>query len=244
MLLTACVNPAGMAQTALQDAGVRLRQYVEAIRFYLDKYPFHILVVENTGVDLSPYFPDSVSEGRIECLTFNGNSFDRSLGKGYGEGLILNYAFTHSVMVGKFDYVMKVSGRHKVLNLNSIMAASEIFLDGNPRLIVCEAIPGKRFARSDCYIASRSFYEQYLNSDLRRCNDSRGVWFEHVLYDSICRACDDGYQFLQMPLALDQQGVSGTSGNEIKRTRMRRKLRFFARMLAYKAGWAALHKPL
>jgi len=234
LFLTACVHPKGMAQTALQDGDIRLQQYLDAIRFYLGHYSFKILVVENTEVDLSSYFQKEIEQGRLECLTFDGNSFDRSLGKGYGEGLIINYAFLHSSFIKECKYLIKVSGRHRVLNLNSIMTVSEWFLNAKDDLVVCEIDPKMNFARSDCYIASRFFYERYLNDGLSHCDDSKDIWFEHILYSCIVHACKDGFQFLFIPFALDQRGDSGTSGEKFAKTRLRRKLHFFVNMLYYK----------
>lgn len=234
LFLTACVHPKGMAQTALQDGDVRLRQYLDAIRFYLDEYSYKILVVENTEVDLSPYFQKEIEQGRLECMTFDGNSFDRSLGKGYGEGLIINYAFSHSQFIKECKFLIKVSGRHRVLNLASIMKASEWFLNKKEDLVVCEINPAKNFARSDCYIASKSFYRRYLNEGLLHCDDSKDVWFEHILYKSIVQACKAGFQFLYIPFALDQRGDSGTSGEKIPKASLKMKLHFFAKMLCYK----------
>lgn len=234
LFLTACVHPKGMAQTALQDGDVRQQQYLDAIRFYLDKYSYRILVVENTEVDLSSYFKEEIYDGRLECMTFDGNSFDRKLGKGYGEGLIINYAFQHSRFIKECKYLIKVSGRHRVLNLNSIMSVSEWFLNEKDDLVVCEVKPEKNFARSDCYIASKSFYEKYLNEGLLHCNDSKNIWFEHILYRCITQSHKDGFQFLYIPFALDQRGDSGTSGEKMTKTRLRRKLHFFVNMLYYK----------
>ena len=35
LLLTACINPDGMPFTCLADVGVRKKQYIEALNFYL-----------------------------------------------------------------------------------------------------------------------------------------------------------------------------------------------------------------
>lgn len=235
LLLTACVHPKGMAQTALQDGEKRLGQYIEAIRFYLVTYTFKILVVENTGVDLSPYFLDEIACKRLECMTFFGNGFDRKLGKGYGEGLIINHAFLHSSFIKEHGYIIKVSGRHKILNLHCIVLATEIFLNkNNSDLIVSEVNTATKFARSDCFIASKSFYKKYLNEGLKKCNDSKNVWFENVLFECILESIQSGYQYLYLPFALEQKGISGTTGNKFRKTRLRRKLHFFGRMLLYK----------
>ena len=38
LLLTACINPDGMPFTCLADVGVRKKQYIEALNFYLKNW--------------------------------------------------------------------------------------------------------------------------------------------------------------------------------------------------------------
>lgn len=92
ILLTACVNPNGMAFTKLNDQKLRLNQYKSSIKFYLENTDKQIIVVENTGYDFSNDFISYVYKQRLECLTFDGNNYNKSLGKGYGESLIIDYA--------------------------------------------------------------------------------------------------------------------------------------------------------
>lgn len=56
LFLTACVNPENMSKTVLINPQVRLSQYINAIRFYIDNTRFKILLVENTNFDLTPFF--------------------------------------------------------------------------------------------------------------------------------------------------------------------------------------------
>lgn len=234
LFLTACVNPNGMAQTAVQDSQKRLEQYINAINFYIKQTSFPILVVENTNIDLSKYFINEIQMGRLECLSFSGNNYDRKLGKGYGEGIIINYAFSNSKMLSKYNYIVKISGRHKVNNINRIINIAELFLRRNNNLIICEINNKKKFARSDMYISSKSFYKIYLNSSLKVCDDSKNIWFENVLFDCVKKSVVNGFQFLFLPLALDQHGISGTNGKEFKSPRKRRHLHFFFNMLMFK----------
>lgn len=83
LLLTACINPNGMCKTVLTDTTQRLEQYLEAIRFYLKAIPNRVLFVENTDYDISSYFTKEIGQGRLECLSFNGNDYDKSFGKGH-----------------------------------------------------------------------------------------------------------------------------------------------------------------
>ena len=95
LLLTACINPDGMPFTCLADVGVRKKQYIEALNFYLKNTTRKIVFVENSGTDISSSFKDF--QHRIEFLCFDGNlCFDKRKGKGYGEALILEYAMAKS----------------------------------------------------------------------------------------------------------------------------------------------------
>lgn len=237
LFLTACVHPNGMVATVLQDKDVRLRQYLDAIRYYISSTEFPILVVENTETDLSPFFREEIEKGRLEILTFQGNDFDKRLGKGYGEGLILNYAFKHSSFIANYRNIIKVSGRHRVVNLKSVIRLSEMFLcGGNREFVVCEITPKKSFARSDMFVASKDFYEKWFLNKSLEVNDSKRIWFEHKLYESISLAHKEGFQILFPPLCISQEGQSGTSGIEMKHPRFRRHVHFFALMLMFKLG--------
>ena len=73
LLLTGCINPNGMAFTALSNLEERKRQYINAIRYYLSNTNFQIVFCENSGTDISPLFQRGIDSGRMEYLTFNGN---------------------------------------------------------------------------------------------------------------------------------------------------------------------------
>ena len=78
ILLTACVNPSGMAFTALTDSDERLRQYRDALDFYLHHSSLPVVFCENTCYDLSDHYRPYIEQGRLECLSFDGNRFDKT----------------------------------------------------------------------------------------------------------------------------------------------------------------------
>lgn len=120
LLMTACINPNGMSNTACQNKNIREVQYLEALNFYLSNTKFNILFVENSGIDISGRYREVIKKGRLEVITFDGNHYDRKLGKGFGEGLILKQAFEKSDLLKTSKVVIKVSGRHIVKNINLI----------------------------------------------------------------------------------------------------------------------------
>ena len=74
LLLTACINPDGMPFTCLADVGVRKKQYIEALNFYLKNTTRKIVFVENSGTDISSSFKDF--QHRIEFLCFEFHNFN------------------------------------------------------------------------------------------------------------------------------------------------------------------------
>ena len=125
ILLTACVNPGGMPFTVLNDTSERLRQYREALDFYLRETTQPIVFCENTLCDFSEDYKEHISSGRLEYITFDGNNFDKSKGKGYGEALIMEEAFRISKLLGQCDFVVKITGRLIVRNISTRQGQSK-----------------------------------------------------------------------------------------------------------------------
>ena len=207
LLLTATISPNGMVNTVIQDWKERQSQYINAISYYISRYPYNIVVVENSGKDLSPYFSDAIKMGRIEVLTFNMNSINRDLGKGYGEARILEYGFQHSALLKRSDCIIKISGRHIVQNLTKIIKISSFLIPPTVDFVICDINRHTHGAFSDCFIASSSFYEKYLIVEALQTDESRGYWFEHALYRSLYRAYKDGMKFISMPFPPEQNGI-------------------------------------
>ena len=121
ILLTACVNPGGMPFTVLNDTSERLRQYREALDFYLRETAQPIVFCENTLCDFSEDYKEYIASGRLEYITFDGNNFDKSKGKGYGEALIMEEAFRRSQLLGQCNFVVKITGRLIVRNISQLI---------------------------------------------------------------------------------------------------------------------------
>ena len=117
ILLTACISLGGMAFTALQDAGERERQYIDAFNFYVNNTHYPIVFSNNSGEDNSTKI--TYPEGRVELLSYYGNDYDKLLGKGYGEFQIIEYAFRNSQFLSNAHTVIKITGRLKVFGLSA-----------------------------------------------------------------------------------------------------------------------------
>lgn len=246
-MLTACVNPNGMAYTALVDVDVRRKQYEDALRWYLNMTPLRIVFIENTGCDLSEEFVDYINTGRLEMITFSGNDYDRSLGKGYGEAMIMDYGFRHSRFFaesGADVLVLKVTGRLLCRNINDIIKkySSTNTVYSN----IGKDDWGGNIAGSNFIIAPQKFWVDYFLPRRNELNDSKRCHFEHLLHDSISKWKRNGYKHREFWTLPQIEGVSGTSGEKIIKSEDRsfqdKILYFLHRFFNYRGYINPFHK--
>lgn len=216
LFLTACVTPKGMAFTVLQNPQIRLEQYLKSITYYLTMTDFDILLVENSGYDFTPHFEEYVRNKRIEVLSFEGNDYNKNLGKGYGEGLIVEYACSHSFFIKSYDYIVKITGRHIVTNIKQILNGVFFFCHFSKRIVSAVLDLNKKIAYSEVFIAPQDFYISYFLKKLDKIDDSQGVFFEHALYEAISESRLHSYMFIYIPCVVRQSGVSGTTGETLE----------------------------
>jgi len=211
LLLTGCVNPNGMALTVLNDVTQRRNQYVSAIRWYLSNTTYDVVFVENTGFDITPFFLDEQKNGRLECLTFQGNDYNKSLGKGYGEMLILKYAFANSKLLSDAVLIVKITGRLIVTNVEIILREC----DDDYTLFIKEFYLKRPWFASYFFVAPRNYYEMLLN-ECERLNDSKGYYFEHLMCDLTRDWIDKGFRVKEIFHPLLVLGQSGSTGENYK----------------------------
>lgn len=213
LFLTACINPQGMSHTSLQDPNERLEQYKIALQWYLDNTEFPILFVENTDYDISHLFKKYIDCGRLEVLCFNGNNYDKLLGKGYGEALIMEYGINNSRIIHQDSTIIKVTGRliaHGINRIASIVNVNgkHVYADWIQDLQTKDVI-----ASSQIIVAHVQFFKKYFLTKICILNDSKGYYFEHLLRDAIGNWKRDGYSFKELPYSPQFEGVGGTHGD-------------------------------
>ena len=208
LLLTGCINPAGMLYTSLNNPKERKKQYVDAIRFYLSRTNYPIVFSENSGTDISNLFEDEIRSSRMECLSFFGNQ-NKERGKGFGECEIIQYALDNSKIIksAKDQYIAKITGRLIIRNIASIIQWHTFFYSHHT--VFCAINSDLSFPDSRFIIAPTDFYHTFLNSK-NLIDDSKGYYFEHALCDTIKKEKHYPYMpFLYMPCI---EGTSGSTG--------------------------------
>lgn len=210
ILLTGCVNPGGMAFTALQDSNERLRQYIGSISYYLKNTTVPIIFVENTCADFSDMFQEYIQNGRLEFISFDGNNYEKTRGKGYGEAGIINEAFKRSRVLNTVKYVLKITGRLQIDNINVLLSTPLMSVNN---IFQCD------FRRTDylwsmVFLMRASLLREVFELNISRLDDSKGIYFEHVLYESVLKHRDVlVVPFIESPIIT---GTCGTSNRPYK----------------------------
>lgn len=208
LLLTACINPNGMSYTVVQDIELRKKQYRESLSFYLTHTKYKIVFIENSNIDISCLYQKEISEGRLECITFDGNNYDRYLGKGFGEALILNYAYIHSKLIAQSHYIVKITGRVIVENVIELIDSCSL----DKKSVYCELGLREKTTVSVFFIAHKDFYPLFL-SKRNLINDFSKCYFEKVLFQSILEWRKDiHHKYSPFYLPVHLRGICGTSG--------------------------------
>ena len=97
--------PQKMKQLVLRDENERFKQYEEGLRFLLESRAFSkVIFCENSGFGAEKLscLIDMVSgkDMELELLSFQGDVEKACThGKGYGEGEIMKYVFSHSRLI-------------------------------------------------------------------------------------------------------------------------------------------------
>lgn len=244
LFLTACVNPNGMAYTKLNNPEVRLGQYKEALDWYLANTDFKILLVENSNWDFSQDYQAYIDAGRLEFLCFDGNNFDRTRGKGYGEATIMEYGVRHSSLIGKYGKeacIVKVTGRLICKNINTLCKPE---LAGFVCANVAKDDWGGNIATSQFVIAPTAFWTGYFLPEREKINDSACYHFEHLLYDSIERWRKAKGRFREFWFPPMMEGVSGTSGAVIHKVLSHKQLFLYRLMyVLHRLGYRGYVNP-
>lgn len=209
ILLTACVNPNGMSFTALQDGTIRKQQYVDALYYYLEETSLPIVFVENTNTDFSDEFKQYIDSNRLEYITFDGNnSFDKIKGKGYGEALIMLYAFENSEFLKNSDYVYKITGRLKVTNVQK--ESQSLFLH-IPHLYR-STLGDQKYATTGVFLCEPQTMQKILLRHKEEISeiDRGNNWIENIVYNALINDKDLNYTFIPFYKG-KAMGVTGSS---------------------------------
>jgi hypothetical protein len=125
LIMSATLVPPTLA-VARSDPADRLRDYLDALRYYLslpNSVIDRIVFVDNSNGDIAPLAELAQSqphEKDVDLISFAGNDHAYQLGKAYGEFKLMDYGLANTSLFGADDIVWKTTGRLKFLNLEAM----------------------------------------------------------------------------------------------------------------------------
>lgn len=234
LILTACIKPIDIPFLERKSELDRLEDYKKSfIKWCKNKMVNEIIFIENSGYDLSFFnekaknFPDK----EIEIISVNlNNSFDKKLGKGYGEYLCLNEIIKQSNIFKKNNHFIKVTGRYYIENY---MKFFKEFINKKSDIFVCIK-DNLNYADSHVFAGSNYFLSNYVLSSISKINDSKGIFMEHCLAKSVLSGINANLKFEHFEIYPIISGIIGTNNKSFKNNFIKKiKLYFFGKMKNY-----------
>ncbi len=219
IFLTATIDPKDIVLLKRNNPIARENDYIKAIKKWMDIQQFPIVFCENSGYNIDKIKNDiKNSEKKFEILQFKGNSFPRELGKGYGETMIIDYAIKHSKLIKNSDYIIKVTGRYFIKNIEKMV---NTLSRDNDVYVMADLKKNLTWADSRVFAFKPSFFIEYLSKFHNLLNDSKGFYLEHALSRAILRAISDGHKWIPLPSKPIIIGYSATSDTSYKVSKVR-----------------------
>ncbi|WP_415320922.1 hypothetical protein ABXT63_00220 [Candidatus Pelagibacter sp. Uisw_092] len=237
VILTACIKPVNMPFVERVSEIDRLIDYKETFtKWCNNQLVDKIIFVENSGYDLS-FFKNKAAEfpqKKIEIISSNlNNSFEKKLGKGYGEYLCFKEVVENSKIFKDTDFFIKITGRYYIKNYIKFFRE---FKEKKSDIYVCIK-NNLSFADSHVFGGSRLFFLNYVFPFASKIDDSSGVFMEHCLAKAALLAVNDNLIFNHFITYPDICGIIGTNNKKIKNNFIKKiKLFFFGRIKNYLLG--------
>ncbi|HKI45801.1 MAG TPA: hypothetical protein VKA08_10770 [Balneolales bacterium] len=208
ILLTGTVDPGHMVMTARNNPEVRKDDYERSIRKWAGT-GYKLIFCENSNYDIRS-IRNIKSRNTFEILQYEGLDYDKKLGKGYGEQLILKHVFRESNLIHNDSIIVKVAGRYFVRNIDAILHAVD-----DPTKVYVNLYRDLKNCDSRLFIAGRQFIEEYFFPVSPEINDSVDTSFEHILTKAVLTYLADGGGWSLLPKYPRFEGISGTTNEKI-----------------------------
>lgn len=215
LLLTACVDPSrtnNLEWHTLKDVDTRLNHYIDALDFFYRNTDLKILFVENSGYDISKI--ETVnrmkSTGRLEIHSYVASEDVRQRGKGPGEVDIIKHAIENSAFMKDADYVIKVTGRVKILNIQELIRL--IYkIERKHEYVIGEKLFKAHWIQSYLFIAHKNFFNKSFFEQLNRINENESalVTFEDCLYNAVKNWVSEGGRYHNVIRPIQVEGIKG-----------------------------------
>jgi hypothetical protein len=208
ILLSATIKPDPLIHFGRIDFEEREEDYYKAVSFYLKRgYP--VVFVENSDFNSESIQNLSKTSPHFEYMTFISEV--SHLGKAKGEVEIINYALANSKLLSKVDYLIKVTGRYIISNIDSLLLPT----DGIRKDVYINPTRNLKWADTRLMMMKKSFYFNYfLPVAVKYLDEKNNNYMENVFMKSLFQYLLDGGELNLWPAYPAYQGIDGTH-NEI-----------------------------
>jgi len=133
ILLTTTVYVQNKCALLQVDPIDRINTYTKSVTQWLEKTTFKIVVVENTGYSFPEWnYLNETYKDRFEIIHFKENELPEAnylynnISKGASEIFAIEYAYLHSKWISKDTFLIKITGRFFIPNLESFLVTKDL----------------------------------------------------------------------------------------------------------------------
>lgn len=184
LVITSCVNPPRQQFLRLVDSKERMMQTKQCLDFFISSRLFrNIVICDGSNVDCVDQDLINKAENndvKLETLFFK-QDFEKVmlLGKGYGEGEIMEFVVKNSVLFKQSTFFIKITGRLKVSNIRSLL------MNINTSLVYFNIFPARKLGCVDTrlYGMPTDRFVHYFLTAYKQVNDNQRRSYEYCFTD-------------------------------------------------------------
>ena len=213
ILLTGAIDIKGTPFAKSVPKNIRLNEYIKSISYMLEKHRnLNFVYVDSSNYNLKFKNTEFRKFPNFESLSFSGQDIVIKKGKGAGELLSIDYALDNSVFLQNSNYIMKLNGKYKLLNLKKII--NNINFENKNSIIFGEFRSYNTWFDSRCFLAKKEIFKELTTYEI---NDFKDRYFEHVLASLVnyhlSKNISEWRMFQKKPKFI---GTSGWDGKNLK----------------------------
>lgn len=208
------VDPKNVIHTKRKNIEDRINDFEKSLPFWFNLGFFkNIIVIENSNYDgdlFKKHIKQSTNTKKIELIVYDGQQYDRKLGKGYGWYQQVNKFLKVSKFAKKTDYFVIVTGRYVINNITEMLFNTKVPL-------MCNINSNLTFAFSPVTLFPKKFLKNYWLEFCSKTNDSKGRTMEHQQAKALLSAISNGYKWQLPPEEPDIDAISAYSNTQYRR---------------------------
>jgi len=209
LLLSASIKPFNASTQGRFNVEDREQDYFKAVGFYLAK-GYRVVLVDNCGYRSEKIQSSYLANTQFEYLVFETKR--SHLGKSQGEVEIIDYALIHSRLLNEVEYLIKITGRYIIRNIDQILTPTH----GVEKEVYINPTRNLKWADTRLMVMRKSYYHNYFRVAVDRyLDESQKVYMENTFMRSLHLFLLDGGDFSLWPAYPAYDAYDGTHNDKI-----------------------------